>query len=76
MRVPKSAPLPWKLSGREWQVLMLWIELGRLKAVARELGLSQKTVESHAMKARNKIKPTGTTVQALLAFDRVMRNQA
>lgn len=73
MRVRKLPTLPWQLSGREWQVMTLWIEFGRLKAVARELDISHKTVESHAYNARKKIKPTGTNVQALLEFDRAMR---
>ena len=68
-----SCALPWKLTGREQQVLTLWIKLGRLKAVARELGLTDRTVSSLVSRAVQKIKPTGTSVQALLEFDRALR---
>ena len=75
-RVRKTAPLPWKLSGREWQCMTLWLELGRIKAIARELGLKDKTVTTHITEARKKIKPTGTNVQALVEFDRALRREA
>lgn len=76
MRVPKSAPLPWKLTNREWQCMTLWLELGRIKAVARELGLSEKTVTTYVTEARKKIRPAGSSVQALVDFALALRREA
>ncbi len=59
----------WGLTPREMQVIELYIELGTAKHVARHLGISDKTVESHLENTYKKMN-VRTTLQAALTFDR------
>lgn len=55
-------------------MLAMWADAGTQKAVARELGLSHKTVANTINDARKRM-AVKTSVHALLAFDRVTRGR-
>lgn len=62
---------PWGLTPREVQVLSALRRLCSQKAVARELGLSVKTVEAHCYNARFRMGNSYEgTFAYVLAFDR------
>lgn len=63
------------LSERECEVLRCLIRLGRMKAVAREMNLHSRTVETHIKSARQKL-GLATTLHVVVHFDRLERATA
>lgn len=64
--------IPWPLTPRQIEMLDLLCELGTQKAVARKLGISHKTVESHLGRVRETM-GVKTMVPAVLKWDRWRR---
>ena len=56
---------PWKLSPREADTLDAVVEHGCRKAVARHMGLTLNTVDSHIKRTKAKMRMTSTVVQAV-----------
>lgn len=66
---------PWNLSPAEVTTIRAFIAGGRAKTVARDLGISPKTVEKHTEATRRKMK-TQTLLSAALKFDRWERENS
>lgn len=66
---------PWNLSPAEVATIRAFIGGGRAKTVARDMGISPKTVEKHTESTRRKMK-TQTLLAAALKFDRWARSPA
>jgi len=67
---------PWNLPERQAEILTRLTQgAGTAKQVARELGISFKTVEVHVLKAK-KAMGAPTLLQAVLMWDRAQRPEA
>jgi DNA-binding NarL/FixJ family response regulator len=63
---------PWGLRPRQFEVMQVLTRTGCNKMVARELGISVRTLEQHLMACR-KAMGAPNRAMALLAFDRAQR---
>lgn len=64
---------PWNLTPRQEQVLQRLAGTdGRLKSIAREIGIDVRTAETHLSRARARI-GVKSTIAAAIAYDRWAR---
>ncbi len=66
---------PWNLSDREAEVLAALVKHGSSKVVAKEFGLSHRTIEHHVSAAKFRMGVEHRT-QAIIAWDRYKRGAA
>jgi DNA-binding NarL/FixJ family response regulator len=67
---------PWGLTTAQLKAMRAVCTHGCHKLAARELCLSVKTIENHALAAAKKMGIQGTCLSKYLAFDRWMRGNA
>jgi DNA-binding NarL/FixJ family response regulator len=65
---------PWRLHARHFDVLRMAAEGKKMAEIAEELKLSQKTIESHWLRALH-LMGARNMVQAAVMFDRFERGQ-
>jgi DNA-binding NarL/FixJ family response regulator len=68
-------PNPWNLTPRESEVLSALAERGSSKVVAKQIGVSYRTVEKQVRDAKLRMGLEHRT-QAIVAWDRWSRDQA